>query len=71
MSPALITAVVNGEPTLVPVGTTLAEVVAEWCPSERGVAVAVGTEVVPRSRWSTVVLEPGTVVEIVTAAAGG
>jgi len=71
MSPALITAVVNGEPTRVPVGTTVADVVAERCPSDRGVAVAVGTEVVPRSRWTSVVLEPGAVVEIVTAAAGG
>jgi sulfur carrier protein len=61
----------NGEPVDVPEGTTVADVVARLCPSARGVAVAVDREVVPRSRWSDVVVPPGARVEVVTAAAGG
>ena len=62
---------VNGEVTEVPAGTTLAAVVATVCDSERGVAVAVGRAVVPRSMWSSTELRDGDRVEIVTAAAGG
>jgi sulfur carrier protein len=62
---------VNGEPYDVAPGTTVAALVAERCPSPRGVAVAVNGEVVPRSTWGGVVVGPGDAVEIVTAAAGG
>lgn len=62
---------VNGEEVQVPGGTTVAELVARHCDSDRGVAVAVDREVVPRSSWSTRVVPPGAKVEIVTAAAGG
>jgi sulfur carrier protein len=61
----------NGEPVEVPEGTTVAELVARLCGSDRGVAVALDREVVPRSSWSTRVVPEGSRVEIVTAAAGG
>ena len=61
----------NGEPVEVAEGTTVAEVVARLCTSDRGVAVAVEREVVPRSRWADVVVPPGARVELLTAAAGG
>jgi sulfur carrier protein len=62
---------VNGEPSGLPPGTTVAEVVASLCRSDRGVAVALDREVVPRSRWGSVVVADGASVEVVTAAAGG
>ncbi len=62
---------VNGSPAEVAAGTTVADVVASWCPSPAGVAVARNREVVPRSRWAGTALEAGDRVEIVTAAAGG
>lgn len=38
---------------------------------DRGVAVAVGTDVVPRSAWATTVLADGDVVEVLVAVQGG
>lgn len=61
----------NGEPVALPEGATVADVVARLCTTDRGVAVAVDREVVPRSRWAVVVVPPGAAVEVVTAAAGG
>jgi sulfur carrier protein len=64
---------VNGEPMMVPGGSTIADVVA--CLMEgaepKGIAVAVDRCVVPRSEWSTTPALPGAPIEIVTAAAGG
>jgi sulfur carrier protein len=51
--------------------STVADLVAVWCPSPKGVAVARNGEVVPRSGWSHTRLEPGDRIEIVSAAAGG
>ncbi len=62
---------VNGEAFDAAAGTTVDDLVAAWCPSPRGVAVAVDGAVVPRSTWRATVIAPGAVVEIVTAAAGG
>jgi len=62
---------VNGRPYDAPAGTTVAGLVEVWCPSTRGVAVAVDGEVVPRSAWGSTVVAPGAAVEIVSAAAGG
>lgn len=62
---------VNGTVAVLEAGTTVADVVASVCPSDRGVAVAVDREVVPRSRWASVVVTDGAHVEVVTAAAGG
>jgi len=62
---------VNGDPVVVAPGTTVADVVARLCDSDRGVAVAVDREVVPRSCWAAATLPDGARVEVVTAAAGG
>lgn len=62
---------VNGVPWDHRPGATIADLVGAWCPSPKGVAVARNGSVVPKSRWSDVVLEPDDTVEIVTAAAGG
>lgn len=62
---------VNGEPAVWPLDTTVADIVAVMCDSDRGVAVAVGPDVVPRSTWSSTMLREGDRVEIVTAVAGG
>jgi sulfur carrier protein len=62
---------VNGASTDLAPGTTVADLVASWCPSPKGVAVAVNAEVVPRSAWATTAVGTGDAVEIVSAAAGG
>ena len=62
---------VNGEPADLRDGTTIADVVAHWCPSSRGVAVARNGEVVPRSRWDVESVQTGDAIEIVSAVAGG
>jgi sulfur carrier protein len=51
--------------------STVADVVGQWCPSPKGVAVARNGEVVPKSRWGDTHLVPGDRIEIVTAVAGG
>jgi len=66
-----VRATVNGDPVELAEGTTVAEVVRFLCPSDRGVAVAIDREVVPRSRWTRVEVGEGAKVEVVTAAAGG
>jgi len=63
--------VVNSEPCPLPPGATVADAVAARCASSDGVAVARNREVVPRSAWSSTILEPGDRLELVTAAAGG
>jgi len=62
---------VNGVPTYVAPGTTVADLVAVRCASPKGVAVALNGEVVPRSTWEATAVATGDDVEIVTAAAGG
>jgi sulfur carrier protein len=62
---------VNGEALWLPVGTTVAELVARISPNARGIAVAVDLDVVPKSRWSEAALRAGAQIEVVTAAAGG
>jgi sulfur carrier protein len=62
---------VNGEAWAGPAGVSVAELVAEWCPSPKGIAVARNGEVVPRSAWGNTVVSGGDRIEIVTAAAGG
>lgn len=66
-----VAATVNGKSCHLADGTTVALLVDEWCPSPRGVAVAVNGEVVPKSTWEQVQVAPGDAVEIVSAAAGG
>ena len=71
MTPSTAPATVNGTPAELPPGTTVASLVADRCPSPKGVAVARNGEVVPKSTWEVTPVGPGDVVEIVTAAAGG
>ena len=63
--------IVNGEPMAFESGTTLPEIVSLVAGTERGVAVSIDREVVPRSTWSSVTLHPGDHVEVLVAAAGG
>jgi sulfur carrier protein len=62
---------VNGEACDLAPDTTVAGLVDRWCPSPRGVAVAVNGEVVPKSTWDDTTVAVGDEVEIVSAAAGG
>ena len=64
---------VNGEPVRVAVGSTIADLVAQLTDQEdpKGVAVAVDRCVVPRSEWVTTPARAGSLVEVVSAAAGG
>lgn len=68
---ATVVAYVNGSRRHLKVGTTIEDLVEVLEAGGRGVAVALGREVVPRSRWREVVVEDGDEVEVVTAAAGG
>lgn len=67
----VVRAVVNGRPRVLAPGSTVADLVESLHPGGRGVAVAVGHEVVPRSAWASTPIASGDVVEVVTAAAGG
>jgi len=62
---------VNGDDVDVADGATVADVAAALGVPDRGVAVAVDREVIPRSRWTEATLTDGARVEVVTAAAGG
>ncbi len=68
-----VTLSVNGVPLQVPLGATIADVVATLTDQEdpRGVAVAVDRCVVPRSEWTRTAVRAGSLVEVVGAAAGG
>jgi sulfur carrier protein len=52
-------------------GATVAKVLEVVGAPDRGVAVAVDAEVVPRSEWPTHVVADGAHVEVVTAVQGG
>jgi len=67
----MTTVIVNGAPWQGPRSITVAQVVDVWCPSPKGVAVALNGEVIPASRWSVTAMADGDHVEIVTATAGG
>jgi sulfur carrier protein len=60
---------VNGEPRELDEATTLARLLEDQPP--RGVAAAVGGEVVPRADWAAFHLTEGQAVEILTAVQGG
>ena len=62
----------NGEVRDVPEGLTLAEFICDLgLPSERGIAVAVGDEIVPKELWPSRRLEPNNSILIITATQGG
>ena len=61
----------NGEPTEIPADATIATVLAQLEAPDRGVAVALDAEVVPRGAWATTPVPDGAHVEVVTAVQGG
>ena len=65
--------VVNGEPRELDAGATVQAVLAalELPGGERGVAVAVDAEVVPRGQWPARELSEGARVEVLRAIQGG
>ncbi|MGH9170194.1 MAG: sulfur carrier protein ThiS [Acidimicrobiales bacterium] len=62
---------VNGEHGAFPAGITVDQVVTAVAPTRNGIAVAVNSEVLPRSAWPDAVLSEGDRVEVLTAAQGG
>ncbi|MDQ3946310.1 MAG: sulfur carrier protein ThiS [Actinomycetota bacterium] len=66
-----MTVTVNGECRELSEGVTVADLVASLASGGRGVAVAVNSEVVSRSRWDGTRLRPGDRVEVLGAAQGG
>lgn len=63
--------VLNGKPAELPDGATVADVLARLQAPDRGVAVAIDAEVVPRSQWDSVTLADGVAIEVVQAVQGG
>jgi sulfur carrier protein len=66
-----MTIVVNGDLAPIPAEATVAALVAGLTAAERGVAVALNGEVVPRSAWAATGLTEGDRIEVLTAAQGG
>jgi sulfur carrier protein len=67
-----VTVTLNGQPTELPDGATLIDASDAAGESERrGVAVAVGGEVVPRGEWGSRELSEGEDIEVVRAVQGG
>ncbi|MER7458087.1 sulfur carrier protein ThiS [Micromonospora sp. NPDC126480] len=62
---------VNGAGRTLADGSTVADLVRAVTPQERGLAVAVNGEVVPRGGWPATVLRAGDRVEVLSAAQGG
>ena len=63
---------VNGEPFRPPSGPlTITALLREIDAPDRGVAVAVDSEVVPKGQWESFVLADEACVEVVTAVQGG
>lgn len=64
---------INGEPVRVAAGSTIADLVTRLTEEvdPKGVAVAVDRCVVPRSEWASTPARDGSLVEVVSAAAGG
>ena len=66
-----MTVTVNGRPTGLAAGTTLAGLVDSTVEGHRHVAVAHNGAVAPRGTWATVTLADGDAVEILVPVAGG
>ncbi len=62
---------VNGDPTTLADGLSVAALVDDRAPDHRRIAVAVNADVVPRSAWPSPVLRDGDAVEVLVAVAGG
>jgi sulfur carrier protein len=68
-----VTVVVNGETHELAPGTTVRDLLEalDVAGGERGVAIAVDAEVVPRGEWDTTELDDGAQVEVLRAIQGG
>jgi sulfur carrier protein len=68
-----VTILLNGEARELPRGTTVRGLLAalDVPGGERGVAIAVDAEVVPRGEWETTELDEGARVEVLRAIQGG
>ncbi|WP_200206303.1 sulfur carrier protein ThiS [Micromonospora coerulea] len=62
---------VNGAGRSMPGGSTVADLVRAVTDQQRGLAVAVNGEVVPRGGWPARLLRDGDRVEVLSAAQGG
>jgi sulfur carrier protein len=62
---------INGEQSDVAPGATVTALVVTLDVPDRGVAVAIDAEVVPRSAWDATVVPDGAHVEVLTAVQGG
>ncbi|MFC4018237.1 sulfur carrier protein ThiS [Micromonospora sp. GCM10011542] len=62
---------VNGTGRTLPAGATVADLVRQVTRQQRGLAVAVNGEVVPRAGWPATRLCDGDRVEVLSAAQGG
>lgn len=65
--------ILNGKPTDIPAGETVASVLARLGleVDARGVAIAIDGEVLPRACWRTFALADDARVEVLTAMQGG
>ena len=63
--------VLNGAPRELPEGATIGDVLALLDAPDRGVAVAVDGEVVPRGAWDATAIADEARVEVVMAVQGG
>jgi sulfur carrier protein len=66
-----VNVLVNGKPTQLAAGATVQSVLASLDLPDRGVAVAVDAEVVPRGEWPEHELSEGARVEVLRAIQGG
>jgi len=66
-----MTITLNGSPHEVADGTTVEQLVTVLLLPERGVALAMNSEVVPRSVWASTLVLPNSRVEVITPAQGG
>lgn len=67
----MISVRINGEVTEVGDGLNLSDLVRAHTEDDRGVAIAVNAEVVPRSAWARTAVAAGDRIEIVRAVPGG
>jgi sulfur carrier protein len=66
-----MTITLNGSSHEVADGTTVEQLVTVFSLPERGVALAMNSEVVPRSVWASTLVLPNSRVEVITPAQGG
>jgi sulfur carrier protein len=66
-----VSIIVNGDPSDVAPDTTVSGLLEALDVPDRGVAVAVDAEVVPRGEWASFALDDGARVEVLIAVQGG